>query len=198
MLGAAGLSERSAAALFGGSVILLCVWARRHHSSRQATGGTGTVIISLKRRPQKRAAVLKRAAEAGLDDVRVFDAVDGRALSEASLRARGVAVYPFWRIADSQCRFFSRELKWGEIGCSLSHHDVWTELAASSLDRLLILEDDVAFAPGFAQLVHQACVEAEMLHSSGVIDAPDLLYVARRPMRPHRDVLLPCAAADSV
>mmetsp|Transcript_55426 Transcript_55426/g.127388 ORF Transcript_55426/g.127388 Transcript_55426/m.127388 type:complete len:271 (-) Transcript_55426:183-995(-) len=155
---------------------------------------TETVVISLQRRPQRRAAFLARAAHAGLCSVRVFDAVDGNTLCEASLRARGVVPYPFWRLADSPCRFFNRELKWGEIGCSLSHHAVWLEFAASAHQRILILEDDVDFAPGFAELMDDAVVQAEALHASGSIDAPDLLYVARRPMRPHHDVLLPRTA----
>jgi len=184
--------EARAAAVIAAASLLLSVRARRMRARREAASGKiHTVVISLWRRPQKRAAVLARVAEAGLRDVRVFDAIDGRELSLSSLHARGVATYPHWRLADSPCRFFSRELKWGEIGCSLSHHQVWSELAACTLKHSLILEDDVDFAPGFARFVREAITEAEALHAAGVIDAPDLMYLARRPMRPHCDVLLP-------
>ena len=73
-------------------------------------------LISLARLPAKRTSALQRAAEAGLTDVSVFDAVDGRELSPEELLRRGVATYAGWRLPGSSFRFFDRELKWGEVG----------------------------------------------------------------------------------
>ena len=73
-------------------------------------------LISLARLPAKRTSALQRAAEAGLTDVRVFDAVDGRELSPEELLRRGVSTYAGWRMPGSSFRFFDRELKWGEVG----------------------------------------------------------------------------------
>ena len=73
-------------------------------------------LISLARLPAKRTSALQRAAEAGLTDVSVFDAVDGRELSPEELQRRGVSTYAGWRLPGSSFRFFDRELKWGEVG----------------------------------------------------------------------------------
>ena len=73
-------------------------------------------LISLARLPAKRTSALQRAAEAGLTNVSVFDAVDGRELSPEELLRRGVATYAGWRLPGSSFRFFDRELKWGEVG----------------------------------------------------------------------------------
>ena len=58
-------------------------------------------LISLARLPAKRTSALQRAAEAGLTDVSVFDAVDGRELSPEELQRRGVSTYAGWRLAGS-------------------------------------------------------------------------------------------------
>jgi hypothetical protein len=73
-------------------------------------------LISLVRLPTKRTSALQRAEEAGLTEVNVFDAVDGRELSPEELQRRGVSTYAGWRLAGSSFRFFDRELKWGEAG----------------------------------------------------------------------------------
>ena len=58
-------------------------------------------LISLARLPAKRTSALQRAAEAGLTDVSVCDAVDGRELSPEELQRRGVSTYAGWRLAGS-------------------------------------------------------------------------------------------------
>ena len=106
-----------------------------------------TYVISLARRPAKRKTALERIEAAGLARCVCFDAVDGRELSAHGLVKRGVTVYPDWKLPDSPCRFFSRSLKWGEIGCALSHHAIWELAGASSEPAFLVVEDDVEFLP---------------------------------------------------
>ena len=77
-----------------------------------------TIIISLARLPVARKGALKRADEAGLERVSIFDAVDGRTLSTKELDHRQVSVYSGWRLGSSGFRFFDRELKWHELGNS--------------------------------------------------------------------------------
>ena len=150
-----------------------------------------TYMISLARRPAKRKTVLERIAAAGLERVVCFDAVDGRELSLEALEARGVAVYADWKLPESSCRFFSRSLKWGEIGCALSHHAVW-ELAAGAAeeDVVLVVEDDVDFLPEFAALLRETLAEVDELVRTGATPPPDLLYLARRAMKPSDDRLV--------
>ena len=163
-------------------------------------------VISLARLPAARSACLKRAAEAGVEAVEVFDAVDGRDLSTDYLERRGVRTYSEWRIPGSTFRFFDRELKWGEVGCALSHVDVWKLVAALPLPPpsgllsfsppaeepvALVLEDDVDFVPRFAELLRTALDEVRWLVASGRIAPPDAMYLGRKAMRPELDELLP-------
>ncbi|MAO25730.1 glycosyltransferase family 25 protein [Roseovarius sp.] len=66
----------------------------------------------------------------------IWPAVDGAAMDDRELRARVDAGlfaprYPF-------------PLRMGEIGCFLSHRQIWAEILRRDLDHALILEDDVA------------------------------------------------------
>lgn len=178
------------------AALLICAYGR-HRRRRREPKVVHAFVISLGRRPAKRESMLRRVADAGMRRVEVFEAVDGRSLTKEALRARGVTLYPNWRVDGSASRFFSRDLKWGEIGCALSHHAVWAEIVARNLDVALVLEDDMAFAPDFARLLAAAISEADALAAAGTTPPPDLLYVARRPMRPECDVPLPRAGGES-
>ena len=69
----------------------------------------------------------------------IWAAVDGRAMSSRDLSACVGArlfapAYPFG-------------LKTGEIGCFLSHRQIWAEIVRRDLDHALIIEDDAGIAP---------------------------------------------------
>ncbi|HAW48920.1 MAG TPA: glycosyl transferase family 25, partial [Roseovarius sp.] len=69
----------------------------------------------------------------------VWAAVDGRAMSSTDLAACVGArlfapVYPFG-------------LKPGEIGCFLSHRQIWAEIVRRNLASAFIIEDDAEIAP---------------------------------------------------
>lgn len=155
------------------------------------------LVISLARFPAARAAVKKRAAEAGLSEVTIFEAVDGRDLSPDELQRQGIATYAGWKQPDSTFRFFNRELKWGEVGCALSHIGVWRTISESpTMPVAIVLEDDVDFAPRFAELLREALDEVRYLFAAGALPSghPDALYLGRKAMRPEHDKLLPRAA----
>lgn len=143
-----------------------------------------TYVISLSRRPARRKTALERIAAAGLERYIVFDAVDGRELSLDALRERGVTTYDRWKLEESPCRFFKRELKWGEIGCALSHYGVWELAYASCEAAVLVVEDDVDFVPGFASKLAEAMEEVAAAVSSGATSCPDLLYLTRHALTP--------------
>jgi len=50
-----------------------------------------------------------------------------------------------WKIENSENGWWNRDMKAGEIGCSLSHLSVWKHAANQGYERILILEED--FAP---------------------------------------------------
>ncbi|QYX56242.1 glycosyltransferase family 25 protein [Roseovarius sp. SCSIO 43702] len=69
----------------------------------------------------------------------IWPAVDGAAMSATELEARVDAglftpTYPF-------------SLRTGEIGCFLSHRQIWAEIVRRDLDAALILEDDAGLDP---------------------------------------------------
>ena len=188
----------------GGSAVallLLVLWRRRQSHQAMVTAESAASqpramphahIISLARLKAARAAVLARAAKAGLSSVSIFEAVDGRELNAAELARLGAATYAGWQLTGTGFRFFDRELKWGEVGCALSHVGVWT-LVAAQADVALVLEDDVDFAPDFADRLRAVLNEIAALVAVGATAEPDAIYLGRRAMRPEHDKLLPRA-----
>ena len=184
----------AATALTCAGLVLFARWRRRLH--RPAPSLPRAHVVSLARFPAARAAVLRRAAAAGLKDVQIFEAVDGRELSTAELTRQGVKAYPGWKLTGTGFRFFDRDLKWGEVGCALSHVGVWRRIAAESDQPVaVVLEDDVDFAPRFAELVLEALAQIQQLVADGTIEAPDALYLGRKAMRPEHDRVLPRPAS---
>ena len=147
------------------------------------------IIISLARFPAARKSVLSRCADAGFESPIIFEAVDGRDLSPAELEQRGVRTYANWRIPASKFRFFDRELKWGEVGCALSHVGVWRMCAEEQLP-LVVFEDDVDFVPQFSERLREVLQEMSALVAAGRLAPPDALYLGRKAMRPENDELL--------
>ena len=210
-----GRGAAATAALTAVAAAVCYVYWRRRRHKRAPEPLPPALVISLARFPAARKACLTRAADAGLEQVDVFEAVEGRALSLDELRRRGVAVYSGWRIPDSTFRFFDRELKWGEVGCALSHVGVWREVSAMQAPRrgpaawwpawlpepvAIVLEDDVDFLPRFAELLREALDELALLVEEGIVPPPDAMYLGRKAMRPEHDRLLPratCGAAKS-
>lgn len=176
------MKELGAVLLFSAAATLLCTRARQQRHRELVA-----FVISLRRRPAKRAAALARAATAGLTNVQVLDAIDGKELGWEALNARGVRLYPGWRLPDSTYRFYNRDLKWGEIGCALSHHAAWTAIVQLGLPWAVILEDDACFMPRVDELISDAVARLEALAAAGDVAAPDLLYLARKACWPRRE-----------
>lgn len=146
------------------------------------------VIISLARRPAKRASMLERVRVAGIGHIcEVFDGVDGTLLDSAWLRTHGYSPYPNWRLDGHPSRFFQRELKWGEIGCAISHLRVWEECTARA-ERVgeqrptLVLEDDVIFPPNFAVILARLLDTLARAPSEHGITPPDFVYLLSKPI----------------
>ena len=41
--------------------------------------------------------------------------------------------------------YHGRPLTYGEIGCFMSHFNIWTEIVERDLDMSLVFEDDIRF-----------------------------------------------------
>lgn len=98
----------------------------------------------------KNAAARRRAIQSQLEELNVpfrfIDAINGREIPEEELIAIQSAQRSF--------RDYNRNLGPGEIGCALSHEQIYLQTIERNLDAALALEDDVFLEPGFAEFFH--------------------------------------------
>eukprot|EP00967_Tisochrysis_lutea_P150874 scaffold292619_cov39-Tisochrysis_lutea.AAC.2 len=153
-------------------------------------------LISLRRRPAKRASALERVAAAGFADVWLYDAVDGKDLRSRGLPT-GVSVYDGWRLPTSTFRFYNRNLKWGEVGCALSHYHVWEKVVQLGLPFAVVVEDDAAFVENAREAVVHVVRRLEKLAMVGKVPPPDLLYLARKPCWPQHELSIENLVGDA-
>ncbi|RXN35365.1 procollagen galactosyltransferase 2-like protein [Labeo rohita] len=100
-------------------------------------------LINLKRREDRRDRMLRSLDVLGID-VTLTDAVDGKTLNSTQLRALGIEMLPGYKDPYSD-----RVLTKGEIGCFLSHYNIWKKVVELQQQQVLVLEDDVRFEPNF-------------------------------------------------
>jgi len=105
-------------------------------------------VVSLRSAVERRARCVEILGRLGIS-FEFFDAVEGAALSEAEIGA----VYDAGRNA----REYKRPLSRGEIGCFLSHYELWKRIAAGTDGGAVILEDDFEAGEGLAQLLREIC-----------------------------------------
>jgi len=103
--------------------------------------GGRAFVLHLVRATARRENARALLAGCGMEG-EVWAAVDGRTMSSADLSACVGArlfapAYPF-------------ALKTGEIGCFLSHRQIWAETVRRDLDHALIIEDDADITEAYA------------------------------------------------
>ena len=101
-------------------------------------------VISLARAKERREKMRARLDSLGAA-YEIVDAVDGAALTPADYESR--------LRQDIMRRKWSRELLPAEIGCYLSHYNLWRRIAAEEIPRALVLEDDADLTGDFAAVV---------------------------------------------
>src|SRR6266571_3451410 len=150
-----------------------------------------TYVINLRRRPDRRAhmeqmlgrlrsSILRRASDFAhicpdgtLDVVFTTDwkgPLDGKQMDRNSLR--GFGLLP-WRMACSN-QWWSRPLKKGEIGNSISHWRCWKDAASRDESRALVFEDDAVLTESFLDKFSQAVRTLDSRHRDW-----DFLYLGR-------------------
>lgn len=112
---------------------------------------TKAVVVTL-RRSTSRAANVQTILKRCPLSCEIWDATDGAQLdpafvSEVYQPNLHRPNYPF-------------KLRVGEIGCFLSHRNIWQQMVDQSIDRLLVVEDDIAFLPSFKLALKHAITEA--------------------------------------
>lgn len=67
--------------------------------------------------------------------------------------------------------YHHRQMTMGEIGCFLSHYNIWERIVERNQQLVLILEDDIRFEPYFIDAAKKVLKEA-----SSLVPDYDLMY----------------------
>ncbi|MGI9297692.1 MAG: glycosyltransferase family 25 protein [Gammaproteobacteria bacterium] len=114
-------------------------------------------VISLVREAGRRAEMIRRL---DADNLRyeIVDGVDGAVLNREEYAGRLGQYHrregSCFRLNHSKRRFAGR-LSPGEIGCYLSHYNLWRRIADEKIPAAVILEDDAAPEADFAAVVRE-------------------------------------------
>ncbi|WP_260478953.1 glycosyltransferase family 25 protein [Kibdelosporangium aridum] len=136
-------------------------------------------MINLPRRPDRR-TWMSRTLPPDLPVTFTSDwngPFDGHELTRKQLEAAGYKLFP-WQI-ESDNPWWSRPLKYGEIGCTISHLACWQHAAETGDEKfIIVLEDDAIVGPTFLE---DLLVGLRRLVPSNPFD---LLYLGRVPLAP--------------
>lgn len=140
-------------------------------------------VLNLARRPD-RLERIRSTLPSGLPVIFTTDwqgPFDGERLDQATLDSLGIGLFP-WQ-TESGDADWSRPLKVGEIGCTLHHVAAWQDAAREGTEPyVVIIEDDVLFAPDFRDRLLAALTQLE---AEGPVF--DLLYLGRIHYEPAED-----------
>lgn len=101
-------------------------------------------VINLARRPERMERIRRQLDALGIAYERI-DAVDGSRLTTAERRSAARA-FRWWCAKGYLPRA-------GEIGCGLSHREVWRKIAEGKDASACVLEDDVTLESGFVGML---------------------------------------------
>ncbi|CAB3781940.1 glycosyltransferase family 25 protein [Pararobbsia alpina] len=107
-------------------------------------GGVSYVCISLTRAHERR-ALMERQFEKHKIKVRFFDAIEPAGPLDK------IENYDLER----RVQQYGVPLTRGEVGCFLSHREVWRELVASGDEACCVMEDDIVLRDGFSSAVDE-------------------------------------------
>jgi glycosyl transferase family 25 len=142
-------------------------------------------VVNLPRRADRRAHLTAQLPE-GLPTVFTSDwegPFDGQTLSLDQLRQAGYQLFS-WEI-ESDNPWWSRPLKYGEIGCTLAHLACWHHATDHDAGYALVLEDDA--------VIHPTLLDRLLAALSRLGSPPpfELLFLGRFPLAPDQPARLP-------
>uniref|UniRef100_A0AC35FDN4 Uncharacterized protein n=1 Tax=Panagrolaimus sp. PS1159 TaxID=55785 RepID=A0AC35FDN4_9BILA len=131
-------------------------------------------LINLKRRPERLQKMSNIMKHLGIE-FEVFEAIDGNALTSKDLA--NLRFLPGY-----EDPFSKRPMKFGEIGCFLSHYKIWENVVKNDYDRVIIFEDDVRFSENSTIELSKMIEDIMKTHLEW-----DLIYLGRKKMTAHGD-----------
>ncbi|KAG8006635.1 Procollagen galactosyltransferase 1, partial [Nibea albiflora] len=129
-------------------------------------------MINLQRRADRRERMLRTLYEQEIA-CKVIAAVDGKAMNISEVQAMGIHMLPGY--SDP---YHGRPLTKGELGCFLSHYNIWKEIVERNLHTSLVIEDDLRFEIFFKRRLMNLMSEVE---EEGL--DWDLIYIGRKRMQ---------------
>jgi len=97
-------------------------------------------------------------------------AVDGSKLNSNYLEKMGVKMLP-----EFSEPYHGRAMTFGEIGCFLSHYQIWQDMITQNSELVLVLEDDIKFEPFFVSKLQHLIKELKSLEGDW-----DLVFLGRK------------------
>jgi GR25 family glycosyltransferase involved in LPS biosynthesis len=98
-----------------------------------------TIIINLSYHKNRKYDMIEKLKETNINNYFFYDAIDGNKLNDNKFN-----IIPEWFDY-----FKNRYITVGEIGCALSHYNIWKYIVNNKIKKTLILEDDVIFLDNF-------------------------------------------------
>lgn len=129
-------------------------------------------MINLRRRSDRRERMLRTLYEQEIT-CKIITAVDGKALNLSQVQALGIEMLPGY--SDP---YHGRPLTKGEMGCFLSHYNIWNEIVERELNVSLVIEDDLRFEVFFKRRLQNLMREIETQRLDW-----DLIYIGRKRMQ---------------
>ncbi|XP_012689193.1 procollagen galactosyltransferase 1 [Clupea harengus] len=138
-------------------------------------------MINLQRRADRRERMLRAMQEQEIA-CKVVAAVDGKAMNMSEIEEMDIHMLPGYNDP-----YHGRPLTKGELGCFLSHYNIWKEIVERGLRTSLVIEDDLRFEVFFKRRLQNLMAEVE---SEGL--DWDLIYIGRKRMQvDHREKAVP-------
>ena len=109
-------------------------------------------IITINNTPENYGDTINRIIDIGLPNECTYEfvGVNGYDIKQGDLDKMGVRLYDKWNASnfeesplDTDNKFWYKDMTKGEIGCALSHMQIWEDAYEKKYDNIIIFEDDV-------------------------------------------------------
>ena len=130
-------------------------------------------VINLKRNNQDIFDRMGNLGLASLTGYEIVNAVDGNDIPD---NIEPFKIYSKWKQPSSKNDWWNRDVLPGEVGCTLSHLEVWKRIAEGEEERVLVLEED------FLGNIPLANLEVDN------IPKWDFMYLGRNPLDLNNEV----------
>ncbi|NP_001088623.1 procollagen galactosyltransferase 1-B precursor [Xenopus laevis] len=129
-------------------------------------------LINLKHRQDRRERMKRTLYELQID-FKLVDAVYGKMLNQSNVTEMGIKMLPGYKDP-----YHGRPLTRGEMGCFLSHYNIWKEISERNLEVSAVLEDDLRFEIFFKRRLQTLLHDLEIAKLDW-----DLIYLGRKRMQ---------------